>query len=476
MTHDATINKNATFADDSRGWQETAMRYVSRRLIVTAATLMGFAGLCFAQPVFPVTEKMKAIIKKTESFGLKKYPISMWNYQSLEKQGEHMTEADMQLLAEAGITVPQSPYFDPDKPADKAHMLKMLDWAAKRDLKMIFCDPRCLGMHEKAGKPPANYAEGVKKALADFGKHPALFGFFIGDEPGGEYMEALAECQRIQKTLAPNLHSFLNHLPAIGPDWGKFLDQYVQLSNTDIIGYDRYTQMNSIDVQAGINTYYESLRVYREASLRHGVPFWNTLLSTGHYLYKVPNLDEFRWQVNTSLASGANGLVWFFWYPGLFENYRLSPIDEFWETTDTYKHIRRVQNAFHKTYGDLFNRLVSTRVTFFPEAMGGGETWKPNELLGGLWPAYDNNHTLLLGEFTDAQGRRYLMVVNNSQFRSERVLMKFPSKAKLYTYRYGSEGKEHLITDAPESKDGFVETWTWLGPGQETLYRVELAK
>ncbi|MEI7836732.1 MAG: hypothetical protein WCK05_10025, partial [Planctomycetota bacterium] len=139
-------------------------------------------------------------------------------------------------------------------------------------------------------------------------------------------------------------------------------------------------------------------------------------------------------------------------------------------------HIRRVQNAFHKTYGDLFNRLVSTRVTFFPEAMGGGETWKPNELLGGLWPAYDNNHTLLLGEFTDAQGRRYLMVVNNSQFRSERVLMKFPSKAKLYTYRYGSEGKEHLITDAPESKDGFVETWTWLGPGQETLYRVELAK
>ncbi|MCY2930751.1 MAG: hypothetical protein NTV86_14890 [Planctomycetota bacterium] len=448
-----------------------------RTWIVAAAVQAVFVGACLAQPVYPVTEKMKELLKKNESFGLKKYPISMWNYQSLAKQGEHFTEAEMQSLADAGLTVPQSPYFDPDKPAEKAQMLKMLDWAAKRDMKLIVCDPRCLGMHEKAGKPPANYAEGVKKALADFGKHPGLFGYFIGDEPSGEGMEALAECQRIQKQLAPHLHSFLNHLPAMGPDWGKFLDQYVRLSNTDIIGYDRYTQMNSVDVQAGINTYYESLRVYREASLRHGVPFWNTLLSTGHYLYKVPNLDEFRWQFNTTLASGANGIVWFFWYlsePG--ENYRLAPMDEFWEKTDAYKHIRRVQQNFHKTYGDLFNRLVSTRVSFYPEAMGGGEAWKPNDLVQGLWPAYEGDHPVLIGEFTDAQGRRYVMVVNNSQTRSERVLVKFPLKAKLYSYRYGSEGKEYLFSDGTEPKDGHVEAWTWLAPGQETLFRVELAK
>ena len=108
--------------------------------------------------------------------------------------------------------------------------------------------------------------------------------------------------------------------------------------------------------------------------------------------------------------------------------------------------------------------------------MGGGEAWKPNELVQGLWPAYDNNHPLLIGEFTDAQGRRYVMVVNNSQSRSERVLVKFPLKTKLYSYSYGSGGKEYLVSDGAEPKDGYVEAWTWLGPVQKTLYRVELGK
>ena len=114
-----------------------------------------------------VTDKMKAIIKKNESFGLKKYPISIWNYTNLKDHGEYMTEAEMQSLADAGITVPQSPSFDPNDPAQIAHMLKMLDWAAKRDMKLILWDPRCMGQFGKDGKPPADYAVGVKAAVAD---------------------------------------------------------------------------------------------------------------------------------------------------------------------------------------------------------------------------------------------------------------------------------------------------------------------
>ena len=441
----------------------------TRTLIVIAAA-QALATVCFAQAVYPVTEKMKAVIKKTESFGLKKYPISMWNYTNLKEHGEHMTEAEMQSLAEAGVTVPQSPSFDPNDPAQKAHMLKMLDWAAKRDMKLILWDPRAMGQFGKDGKPPADYATGVKAAVADFGKHPGLFGFFVGDEGGGD---AFYECQRIQKEIAPHLFPFYNHLPAIAPNWDKYLDRYMQLSHADLLGYDCYMQMHMEG--HGIDPYYDNLRIYREASLRHGVPFWNTALSLGHMMYRQPSRTDFRWQLNTSVASGANGMVWFFWYlPGGSGDTGMAPVDEDWEKTQTYRDLRSVQNRFHKTYGGLFNHLVSTRVSFYPQAMGGGQAWKPNELVSAIWPAYDNNLPVLVGEFTDVEGKRYVMFVNNSQTKTDRILVKFPLKTKLYGY--GNEGKESLANDGTENSEGFVTAWLWLGPGSEAVFRVELAK
>ena len=99
------------------------MRHVTRMLIMIAAAQATLAAVCSAQAVYPVTANMKAIIKKTESFGLKKYPISIWNYTNLKDHGEHMTEAEMQSLADAGITLPQSPSFDPNDRVQKLSLI-----------------------------------------------------------------------------------------------------------------------------------------------------------------------------------------------------------------------------------------------------------------------------------------------------------------------------------------------------------------
>ena len=120
--------------------------------------------------------KIESILKKNASFGLKKYPVGIYNYLNLKSHAKHMTRDEMQALADAGVTVPHSPGFEPDDPAQISHMLKMLDWAAERDMKLILWDPRCMGKMEKDGKPPADYATGVKAAVKDFGKHPGLFG------------------------------------------------------------------------------------------------------------------------------------------------------------------------------------------------------------------------------------------------------------------------------------------------------------
>lgn len=451
-------------------------RIKMKMLVFTAAVLTLTGGTCQKGAAQVLTDKMKELLKKNESFGLTNYPVSIWNYVNLRQDGEHFNEKEMDSLLDAGITVPQSPDFDPNDPAQKAHILKMLDWAHKRNMKLVLRDPRCMAETDSTGKHAKDgYKERAQAAIKDFGKHPGLLGFYLADE---WTTDGMFECQRILKDLAPNLHHYFNFLPVCGNSderEAEVLADYVTKAKADMLAYDCYTQMTMTGPM--LDDYYRNLRLFREASVRNGLPFWNTPLSIGHNQFLCPDYNDIRWQFNTSVAAGANGIVWFFYYnPRPAGNYRLAPIDEFWEKTQTYTDMRRVQRSFQRCYGSLFNGLVSTRVSFYPKAFGGGETWKPNELLTGIWPAYDGDTPILIGEFVDAQERRYVMVVNNTRTKIDRVLLKFPLKTKLYSFNYGSEGKEVLVDDGSHPDKDCIPYWVWLAPAQEAVFRVEFQK
>ncbi|MEI6915946.1 MAG: hypothetical protein WCL39_12490, partial [Armatimonadota bacterium] len=273
-----------------------------RPLMLVVISLCLAIGACSEGNGVELTQPMKALLKKNQSLGLTKFPISFWNYCNLAEHGKHMTEAEVASWADAGFTVPQSPRFDAKNAAEKAQITSLLKWADKRGMKMIVADPRGWAKAGPDGKPAADYAEGIRAAVADFGKSPALFGFQVGDEPHAAFKDTFFECCRIQKEIAPNLHPFANLLPhlagiesAAGTDtWPNYLDEYEKKTNADLVGYDCYTQMNPGD--AGWHDYYRNLRFHREAALRNGIPFWNTILCVGHYAYRCPNLDEIRWQ------------------------------------------------------------------------------------------------------------------------------------------------------------------------------------
>jgi hypothetical protein len=88
----------------------------------------------------------------------------------------------------------------------------------------------------------------------------------------------------------------------------------------------------------------------------------------------------------------------------------------------------------------------------------------------------DPKHPLLLGEFTDLQGRRYVMLVNNSQTRNVRVAMTFPGKdVKVYSWDWSGaevEGPAYCA-DSPRRTYSGLQIWHWLAPGQEVVYRVD---
>ncbi len=451
-----------------------------RSLPLLAVAALGCSS--FSQVPARVPANLRHMIEKTRSFGLSAYPIGFWSYTSLAEHGEHMDEAAVEEWADVGFTVPQSPEFDPADPAQKAHIMRLLDWSQKRGMKLILCDPRGYSKSE-GGKVSATYADGIRAAVRDFGSHPALFGFHVGDEPDKSAKDAFAESYRIQKEIAPQLHPFANLLPYwpgaeahVGaPSWPAYLDEYSKKSTADLLSYDCYMQLNP--GTAGQQGYYQNLRLYRDAALRNGIPFWNTILSVGHFRYRVPSLDDIRWQFNTTLAYGAHGVMWFFYYMRQpHENYRRAPIDEFWHRTQTYDDLQLVQRSFHRHYGALFTRLASTRVTFYPEAFGGGEVFTPDSLVSRVLPDRDG-HPILLGEFTDLEGRRYVMLVNNSITESINVGLTFPGDdVKVFSWNWHGqevEGPAFSATGHPVRDEHGLTIRHWLAPGEEAVYRVQ---
>jgi len=412
---------------------------------------------------------LKKIIEMNASFGLKRLPVGFWNYLTLGQHGKHVNAAEVRDWANAGFTVTKGPDFDPKNPQQLKRMKQLLSWAQKHEIKLIVRDPRTGGKE-------------LPKALADFRDHPAVFGFHVCDEPFRvSYKGAFQHSRRLKKA-APELHPFINlgpHEPGnedfLGfPTYADYVTATAEQGQVDFLCYDCYFQMRP--GTSGWDLYFANLRLMREGSWRHGIPFWTTLLSVGHFDYRCPNVDDLRWQFHTAICSGSTGVLWFFYYMrNPHSNYRFSPVDENWEKTQTYNDLRWIQNAFHKRYGDLFLRLVPTRVTFYPEPFGGGEVFSPNDLLVKVETEHRGSR-LLIGEFADLQGRRYVMVVNNSTTDNAHVILTFRDR-KTQVHSWDWEGREeegpaHPVRGHERRKTGYVVGY-WLAPGQELVQRVE---
>ena len=444
-----------------------------------------------------VPNYVKAIVDKTLALGTNGYPIGFWNYNFLRIKDnfDATNEQAVKEWAEAGITVAQAPRYNSDKPEEIKRMHKrmheLLDWCAKYKIKLIIGDERTYFAGDvNDGKATwADYEKRAKEAIAEFGGHPATFGFLVGDEPNASMKDTFFETVRRLKKLAPKLHPFANLLPywinsemnllkvAGANSWPEYLDEYARKGQPDFVSYDCYRQMDSGGTE-GIDIYYNNLRLHREAMIRNATPFWTSLLCVGHYNYRHPTRDELRLQFNTSIAFGAKGVCWFFWYtPYPQANYQNSPYDDFFNKTQTYYDLYDTQNRLQKRYGKVINKLVSTRVTFSgTKPLGGCQAFTPNGLVAAV-----GGGPILVGEFVDPEGKRYVMLVNLKMEGMNRMQVTFTGKdARYFSYSWvdGSEieGRpgETSVESIGEQKGPFglmVDHVAY--PAQMFLYRVE---
>ena len=416
-----------------------------------------------------------------------KYPIGFWNYTNIDNPKAR----NVQDWVDAGMTVAHTPSCVAGE-GNKAHMLAVLDEAGRNDIACIVCDERLhAAYHETETR------KSYQAVADDFARHPAVIGLHVGDEPIAQGdVEAndsrLVKRYRLAKEVAPHLKPFLNLHPwsvdsstsgLMGRPGMKYidvLDEYVRETGMDYLCYDCYSQMNAGD--SGFNQYFHGLEVYRAAAEHNGIPFWTTLLCVGHFRYRCPNEDDLRWQLHTAAAHGAQGILWFFFYMRMPHcNFRLSPIDEHWERTETFTWLSRVNRTFQRIYGSLLMKMKLEAVWHVNRTYGGVPLFED-----GCDPLVVCTHIppecgAILSRFRHEDGSLYYALTNNSTTESIRG----------NSIRFRAEGlalHEVLWNGVSPTSSGTVEefhgpldmyrgvkcilTGDSLAPGQMTMWKV----
>lgn len=402
------------------------------------------------------------------------YPMGFWN----TVPGVHLEQ--VQDWEDLGFTMPITPHFDPEKD-NKQEFIALLDAIHAKGMKTIVTDSRSY-WRVLTEKGEQAYREGYAALLKDFGGHPAVSGFHVGDEPDAPDFDDACHAVAIQEEMSPGHTAYLNLLPwhygfeDRGGDmnFDRYLDDYCRKSKTKVISYDCYTQMNP--GESGFDMYFNNLRMYWQASLRNKVPFWTILLGIGHFNYRTPSYEDVRWQLSTAAAHGAKGIMWFYIYQFRYglSNYRNGAVNEHGRRTDVFYRIADNSKTFVDTFGDTLLRLNLDHVWHYGRTYGGFPMFNPDERTKFLTST--NDCPLILSYFTSDTGEDFLMLVNNSVDKNTYAKLTLRGNKKIYMCYVGNEIREISTSgDSPhlEYSDDLTAVGHWLSAGQAILLKYE---
>ncbi|HVV02368.1 MAG TPA: hypothetical protein VHH88_13455 [Verrucomicrobiae bacterium] len=255
-----------------------------------------------------------------------------------------------------------------------------------------------------AGLPPEKLPES-----------PACWGYFLADEPATGAFSSLRSTVEKIRAARPEKLSFINLLPNYATpaqlgaaSYPEYVSRFVSEVKPDILSMDYYPHFTP--TADGRDGYCQNLEVMRAESVKAGIPFWNFFNTMPYGDQFDPTAAQLRWQIFTSLAYGAKGLMYFcYWTPSGAEFPKGGAIlREDGTRTRQYGEARRL-NAVVKNFGPTLMNLTSAGVIRLKR---GADCAKPlqgspvKSLTGGDY---------LIGVFKHTDGRRAVLI-NNYEF------------------------------------------------------------
>lgn len=172
---------------------------------------------------------------------------------------------------------------------------------------------------------PAALADPAQRAELDalIGRvknHPAMYAYFIGDEPNSARFPEIAKLFAYLREKDPAHLAYINLFPTYATNeqlgnkgdvttaYTEHLKQFADVVKPQLISYDHY----HFAVGGDGAQYFLNLGLIRDAALQAGLPFLNIVqAATWDPGMRIPHTAEVRWLVNTSLAYGAQGVSYY---------------------------------------------------------------------------------------------------------------------------------------------------------------------
>jgi hypothetical protein len=299
----------------------------------------------------------------------------------------------------------------------------------------------------------------IAALIAETGKHPAVFGYYLRDEPPASFFSGLAKVSALIRELAPDKWPYINLFPnyatagqLAAPDYAAYLDQFIAACKPTTLSYDHYALLDNDSLREG---FWLNLEQLAAASKKHGIPFWNIVLTVAHFNYRELAPADLRFQAYSTLLYGGRGISYFTYVAPSVGNYRMAPIDQFGNPTETWNALRNTNLQVLKL-APTFLQLRWDDTYHFGAVPAGSHAPTEQALVRNI------AGQMAVGDFTHADGTRYVLVLNKDLKKSMPCSVQFRTPPK----------KVELVSAYSGQLVPFEGEQVWLAPGQGALLKL----
>lgn len=383
---------------------------------------------------------------------------------------DYYSDEFFQLIADSGINVIGPSYSKYNEVPQYA--IKMLEQSEKFGLGTLVWDERILSNDITV--------EGVDSCINEYSNYSSFIGVYMVDEPGAPYFRDRENGTNIEDftTISKNFNDldvfYYGNLLGMqlqeyftesdAETYAKYVKEWVDTCNPKALMYDRYIY-NGNEGQKYFQVYFKTMETIRNAAEEAGIPFWvfieagnqwndgNSRFDSQGYF---PSQGEFYWNVGTTLAFGAKGIMYFpLLQPAYFSYAETEPFDfqrngliGAWGNKTRWYHYAQAMNAQIAAVDEVLMNSVNKGVIASGETALEDLSGCKYLMEGTSWRELTNvTGDAMIGCY-NYQGKTALYVVNYDTQYAQKIKLDFADTYNI-TITQDAEAK-HLSCDGTE--------------------------